>query len=265
MRNLFEWLYYLRELLLLFLAVLVSLTLLITNDNRQSVFLQDSYASLVGAIPRPKLGISDIVSYKEENAILRERLLQYSLLNAELAGTARENERLREMLEFSQRSAHQLRAAEVISRGAAALLSTVTINIGSADGIRVNDPILTLDGLMGKVLSVAGNAAVIHLITDKNFRISVKLGDSDVRGIFRPIGGRMAEINGIPPSSVINLGVEVFTSGFSDIFPRNLPVGLVREVTYAPGDNFSTVLIELYALPSAAEHVFVLLGDNAGS
>lgn len=265
MRNLFEWIYYLRELLLLLLAVLISVTLLLTNESRQAVFLQSTYAGIIAALPRPNLGISDMISYREENGILRERLIQYGLLNAELAQTARENAQLRQMLAFARQSPHRLQAAEVISRGAASLLSTVTISAGSNQGVRINDPILSLDGVLGKVLSVAANAAVIHLVTDRNFRVSVKLGDTAVRGILRPTRDGRGLVDGVPPNSRIAVGDQVLTSGFSDIFPRNLPVAVVESVTDLPGENFSRITVRLNTQPSATEHVFVLMEGYAGS
>ena len=262
MRNLFDLIYQLRELLTLLLALLVSLTLLLTNQSRQAVFLQASYAEIIAAIPRPSLGLDDIISYRDENAVLRERLMQYRLLNAELAATARENKQLRELLQFAQRSPYRLQAAEVIGRGAASLLSTVTINVGRNQGVAINDPILDLNGLFGKVLSVSDNAAVVHLITDKNFRVSVKLGNSDIRGILRPVSEREGVINGVAPNSPVAIGDEAVTSGFSDIFPRNLPVAVLSEVSYNPGENFSTLKVSLLARPSGAEHLFVLMGDD---
>lgn len=265
MRNLFELLYYLREILVLLLAILVSITLLMTNDTRQSIVLQETYAGLVAAIPRPKLDFSDIISYHDENVILRERLMKYSLLNAEMAELARENEQLRQMLSFSDRSPYRLQGAEVISRGAGSLLSTVTINVGSRSNVRKDDPVLTMDGVLGKVLSVAKDAAVVHLVTDRNFRISVKVGSEAVRGILRPTNGGQGLVNGIPLNSAIVPGDQIVTSGFSDIFPKNLPVGIVREAFSVPGENFSRVGVDLNVRPASAEHVFVLLEDNAGS
>lgn len=262
MRNLFELLYYMRELLTLLLAVLVSLTLLLTNETRQSVFLQATYAGLIASIPRTDFGIAEIISYKDENAILRERLIQYGLLNAELAVTARENAKLREVLQFAQRSPYRLQAAEVISRGAASLLSTVTISVGALDGAKVNDPILSLDGLMGKVLSVAQKASVVHLITDRNFRVSVKIGENAIRGVLRPLTGGVGEIKGVPPGTGVAIGDAVLTSGFSDIYPRNLPVAVVESVSHRPGETFSTIMVQIHSTPESAEHVFILLDDD---
>lgn len=263
MRNLFEILYYFRELLLLLLAILISFMLLLTGDSRQSFALQKVFTELLGAIPHPSLGISDIISYKEENQLLRQRVMQYALLNAELAETARENERLRDMLQFARESQYQLQAAEVISRGASSVLNTVTLNVGTEDGIEPNLPVLVLEGLLGKTtMSVTANASLVQLITDRNFRLSVKVGDEGVRGILAPLYGQFAEVTGIPVNSDIRPGDRVLTSGFSDIYPRDLPVGIVEEVSTVPGENLSRVRISIHARPSDAEHVFVLIGHD---
>jgi len=266
-RNLFELLYYLRDLLLLLLAVLVSIMLLLTGESRQSFALQELFTGIIGAVPQPNLGIgiSDIFSYREENQILRQRLMQYALLNAELAEAARENERLRSMLQFTKESPYQLQVAEVISRGASSILSTVTLNVGTKHGVEPNFPVLALDGLLGKTMTVASNASVVHLITDRNFRLSVKVGSEGVRGILIPLYGPFAEVTGIPHNSGIRPGDRVLTSGFSDIYPKNLPVALVDEVVEAPGENFSRVKVRFQAEPSEVEHVFVMGGHGPGA
>ncbi|MEE9464344.1 MAG: rod shape-determining protein MreC, partial [Candidatus Neomarinimicrobiota bacterium] len=220
---------------------------------------------IIGAIPRPSLGIEDIFSYREENQVLRQRLMQYTLLNAELADYARENEHLRRMLRFTENSAYDLRLAEVTNRGASSILSTVALNIGTRHGIEPNLPVLTLAGLLGKTMTVAPNASVVQLATDRNFRLSVKVGDEGVRGILAPSYGLYAEVTGILPGSSVQPGDRVMTSGFSDIYPKNLPVGVVEEVEVIPGDNFSHVKVLLHADPSETEHVFVLVRRDTGS
>jgi len=233
----------------------------ITN---KSFSLQKIFTEVLGAIPHPNLGISDIISYKEENQLLRQRVMQYALLNAELAETARENERLREMLQLARESQYQLRAAEVISRGASSVLNTVTLNVGTEDGIEPNFPVLVGEGfLLGKTtMSVAANASVVQLVTDRNFRLSVKVGDQGIRGILVPLYDQFAEITGIPPNSDIRLGDRVLTSGFSDIYPRDIPVGIVEEVSTIPGENFMRVRINLHAKPSDIDFVFVMIGHD---
>lgn len=259
MRNIFELLYYFRELLFLFLAILISIMLLLTGESRQSFTMQAWMASVVASIPHPDLGIDDIISYKEENEVLRQRLMRYALLNAELADVARENEQLREMLQFTKKSPYDLQVAEVVSRGASSILSTITLNVGRDHGIRPNLPVLALDGLLGKTLTVTQNASVVQLITDRNFRVSVKVGRQGVRGILVPASGLRAEITGIPHGSGLEAGDQVFTSGFSEIYPKNLPVAVVEKVEEIAGDNFCQVRVLLHMEPSEAEHVFVMV------
>ena len=267
MRNIFEILYSFRELLLMLLAVLVSLMLLLSGGSRQSSAMQELCTAIIGAVPRPnlRLGISDIFSYREENQVLRHRLMQYALLNAELADAARENERLRDMLQFTEESPYELQVAEVISRGASSILSTITLNVGTRHGVEPNVPVLALNGLLGKTISVAPNASIVQLITDRNFRLSVKVGSEGVRGILVPLYGPFAEVTEIPPNSGISSGDQVLTSGFSDIYPKNLPVAVVDEVSVVPGENFSRVRVRFQAEPSEAEHVFVMVGHSPGA
>ncbi len=265
MRNLFELLYYIRETLLLLLAVLVALVLLLTGDSRQSFALQGYVAAATGAVPRPSLGISDMIGYRDKNQVLRERVTKYRLLNAELADMARENERLRRMLRFTKESPHKLQVAEVVSRGASSVLSTLTLNIGSHHGVVPNVPVLTMDGLLGKTLTVARNATIIQLISDRNFRVSVKVGAEGSRGILKPLYGLSAEVTGIPVTVPIRPGDAITTSGFSDIYPKNLPVGVVAEVESVPGENFSRLKVRLHANPFDVEHVFVMVIDGPDS
>ncbi len=267
MRNLFEILYYFRELLLMLLAVLVSFMLLLSGESRQSFTMQELSTGIIGAVPRPNLslGISDIFSYREENQVLRQRLMRYALLNAELADAARENERLRDMLQFTEGSPYELQVAEVISRGASSILSTITLNVGTRHGVEPNFPVLALNGLLGKTMSVTPNASVVQLITDRNFRLSVKVGSEGVRGILIPLYGPFAEVTGILPNSGVRPGDQVLTSGFSDIYPKNLTVALVDEVVVTPGENFCRVRVRFQAEPSEAEHVFVMVGHGPGA
>ncbi|MCK4579021.1 MAG: rod shape-determining protein MreC [Candidatus Marinimicrobia bacterium] len=258
MRNLFELLFYIRELLYLLLAIIISLMLLLTGESRQALTLQAGYIEIVGSIPRPGLDLSDFISYKQENQVLRQQLLRYSLLNAELADVARENEHLREILQFTENTPYDLQVAEVISRGASSVVSTVTLNVGRDQGIMSNQPVLSTDGLIGKTANVSARATVVHLINDRNFRLSVKLGEAGLRGILRPLHGSLGEVSGITTDGMIKPGDKVLTSGFSDIYPKNLPVAVVEEVYSIPGETYSRVRVHMLADPKVVEHVFVM-------
>lgn len=265
MRNLFELLHYYRETLLLLLAMLISLGLIVTGETPQSRALQRAYARIVGTIPRHDFHWDEYLSYREENRFLRQRLMQYALLNAGMADAARENERLREMLRFTQRSPYDLQVAEIISRGASSALSTITLNIGIDHQVEPNQPVLTIDGLIGKTLTVAQNATVVQLVTDRNFRLSVKVGPEGYRGILEPLYEQYAQVTGVVLNTPLKPGDQVLTSGFSDIYPKNLFVGVVEEVENIPGETFCRIKVRYQVVPTDVEHVFVMIDRGTDS
>ncbi|MFC1746775.1 rod shape-determining protein MreC [Candidatus Neomarinimicrobiota bacterium] len=262
MRNIFELLHFYRETLLLILAVLISLGLIVTGETPQSQAIQRAYAGIVGSIPKIDFKLNEYMSYRVENDYLRRRVTQISLQNAALADAARENERLREMLRFTEQSPYFLQAGEVIGYGLASALSTITVNIGSTHLVRENQPVLSMDGLIGKTLTVAENASVVQLVTDRNFRVSVKVGPEAYRGIVEPIYDQYARITGILLNTRVNVGDQVLTSGFSDIYPENLVVGVVDEVEHVPGDTFARIIVRFSVVPAEVEHVFVMLDSD---
>lgn len=265
MRNLFEILAFFRDELLLMLTILISLTLFLTTASPQAMALQKLYTGIITSVPSLTLGLSEMMSYKEENQALRQRLMRYALINAELAEAGRENDQLRRMLHFTETQPYDLQVAEVINRGASTSLSTVTLNVGTNQGVLPNQPVLTMDGLLGKTITVAQKATVVHLVNDRNFRLSVKVGAEGLRGILEPLYGPFAEISGLLLNSPIYPGDRVLSSGFSDIYPKNMPVAVVDEVVNVPGENFSRVRVRLNVDPSEAEYVFVMVGRGAGS
>ena len=265
MRNLFEILAFFRDELLLMLTILISLTLFLTTVSPQAMALQRLYTGIITSVPSLTLGLSEMMSYKEENQALRQRLMRYALINAELAEAGRENDQLRRMLHFTETQPYDLQVAEVINRGASTSLSTVTLNVGTNQSVLPNQPVLTMDGLLGKTITVAQKATVVHLVNDRNFRLSVKVGSEGLRGILEPLYGPFAEISGLLLNSPIQPGDQVVSSGFSAIYPKNMPVAVVDEVVNVPGESFSRVRVRLNVDPSEAEYVFVMVGRGAGS
>ena len=92
----------------------------------------------------------------------------------------------------------------------------------------------------------------------------MKVGTQGLRGILRPLYESQGEIIGISSNGDIDPGDRVLTSGFSDIYPKNLPVGEVLEVINIPGESYSRVRVKLYADPQNAEHVFVMISRGTG-
>jgi rod shape-determining protein MreC len=154
-----------------------------------------------------------------------------------------ENAQLRELLEFDRgpvlaSSSYEALTARVIARSPTIWHSTVTIDAGSGDGVRVEDPVLSGDGLVGRISSVEGGSAQVMLLTDHASAVSAKVVPEGVQGVVRPEVGDFEELvlDFIDSTQRVHQGQVVVTSGWraeglASQFPQALPIG---EVTRAP-------------------------------
>lgn len=124
--------------------------------------------------------------------------------------------------------------ATVIAKSPNIWYSTVTINAGSAHGVRINDPVINGEGLVGKVTQVFADGAQVSLITDSEVGVSAMVNSSGVTGIVQPKVGDPNDLllEYLPANSTPNPGDYVVTSGTvassgESLFPRGIPIGQV--------------------------------------
>jgi len=112
--------------------------------------------------------------------------------------------------------------------------STVIVDVGSAHGVRINDPVVNGEGLVGKVTQVASDSARVSLITDSEVGVSAMVNSSGVTGIVQPKVGDPNDLllQWLPANSTVNPGDYVVTSGTvasegESLFPPGIPIGQV--------------------------------------
>jgi rod shape-determining protein MreC len=206
---------------------------------------------------------SDAKRYKAEVEALQQQLAQ-----AQLA--VRENARLRSLLRFRSgaRFPHDFDgvAAAVIGRPAGAFSQAVTISIGSDQGVRENDPVVTADGLVGLVTRVAGSTARVTLLTDEQSAVSAVDARTDANGIVRH--GRASRstlvLDRVPKEAVVRIGDTIATAGWqssrlASLYPRGIPIGRVTSVGQADTDLYKQVLVEPFANFPSLDAVLVLV------
>jgi rod shape-determining protein MreC len=115
--------------------------------------------------------------------------------------------------------------------------STVTIDEGSSAGIKVNDPVVNSEGLVGRVVQVASNAAQVDLITDSSMAVSARVGSSTATGIVQPKVGDPNDLllQYLPPEAQATKGEYVVTSGTvagsgESLYPPGIMIGQVTSV-----------------------------------
>ncbi len=259
MRRFFDLFYERRDYFSLFLAVVISIFLLSASESPEARIIQGKVNSVFSVLYRPVLWVKGISEVRQENQLLREKAMQLALLNSSLMSYKEENEELRKMLGYERISRYELVPGKVINKGIAPLISSVTIDVGSEHGIGIDFAVVSTDGVVGKTVSVGKKISVVQLMTDYNFRISVKLGKSATTGILRWKGADTFEVWGIPKAVDIEIGERIVTSGFSDIFPENSPVGLVTGVRERSDMLHKIVVAKASTDFTALQHLFVIM------
>jgi rod shape-determining protein MreC len=165
--------------------------------------------------------------------------------------------------------------ARVIASGVSNFEWTVTIGVGSDDGVEVNMPVVTgaSDGprLVGRVIQVTPISSVVQLLIDRKFGVSGTLSTSHEAGIVEGRGedelrmrlvGPGVEVDDTEPESVFTLGYEV--NGESGLYPPGILIGTVSRAFSEPGSVESFVTIRPAVDFSTLQYVLVMVRGRAG-
>ena len=133
-------------------------------------------------------------------------------------------------------------SATVVAKSPNIWYETVTIDAGSNAGVRVDDPVVNGEGLVGKVAQVASDGAQVDLITDSSMGVSARLGKSTATGIVQPKVGEPGNLllQYLPSTTQPNAGEFVVTSGTvaspdDSLYPPGLLIGQVSSVNEETG------------------------------
>ncbi len=192
---------------------------------------------------------------------LERELTQTRLELQSVIETKIENQRLRSLLDFKEKHEYPLVLAEVIGAGEYRFPSCITINRGKMHGIHNGMPVVSADGVVGKVKSAGVNSSAIQIISAPALKISVLDQRSRVAGIATTLGGIMLIMDQVPTGKDVAIGDRIITSGYGGIFPKGLLVGHVVSVSQSPAGMFKKIEIEPAAKLLQLEEIFVMLAQ----
>ena len=242
-------------------SIALSLLLLSNNESPDVQILRGKFNSVLSVIYAPANWVQGVGTLREENNVLRAKAVQLSLLNSELLQYKTENERLKAMLDYKESVGTFLLPARVVSTGLSPLMKVVNINVGSQQDVRPNLAVVSVDGVVGKTVSVGPATTVVQLMVDYSFRLSVKLEKSGTTGIMRWREGDIFEVWEIPKATEIEVGERIITSGYSDIFPPNLAVGFVSGIIDRPEMMHKIAVAKANTDFTTLGHLFVISGE----
>jgi len=232
---------------LLILSIVMLGTSLSFNEHRLARGVQSIVGPIqksgAGMIHRFRLGPENEELVKQNVELMRERENMF---------IEKEDTTLTEMSQPDSLHRERIRLydytyAHVIFRTVDRAFNYMIVDKGAKDGICRDMAVLSPSGVAGVVTDVSSNFATVRPILHPESRISAVVTPANQNGtvIWEGDDPRVAYLEAIPQHSEINIGDSVFTNGYSNIFPKGLLIGTVKEVQVGNNASFLTIKVKL--------------------
>jgi rod shape-determining protein MreC len=255
-------------------AIVLVVVLLMSLPSRATSRLKLAVASwflpvfgLAGAAQQLPADLADsTMSHREllnQIDVLRRENQQLKEQQIQTVAISRENDQLRSLLNWEKNVPWRFKPANVVMRDPANWWRTVQIDLGSRDGIQTNMPVMTPDGLVGRVSAVNFLNSQVVLIGDQNCRVSAVVDnaaqDMGVLVASDPLDNSLVEIGYLSTKANLKAGQNVVTSGLGGVFPRGIPIGKIVDSQSAENGLATEARVKLNADLGALEQVLVLI------
>ena len=212
------------------MVILLCISLLV---NRKNNVIEDFFKDISFYIN--KTIMYPFTRYNKEKGINQtESYLIQKNVNSSLE---KEIQELKDALELNKTlTEYDVVNSTILSRNKSYWFNTITIDKGKNSGLKENMPVVTRNGLLGKISKVYNNSSEVKLITsdDINFKVSVsiKTNETDNYAILNGYikKDNLIKANGIDKTTNINIGDTVLTSGLGEFFPSGIYIGTVEKI-----------------------------------
>lgn len=234
MRNLFQFLNKNQHLVLFLLLELLALALVIQNNSfHRSAFI-NSTNGVTSNIYKNVNNINNYFSLKETNKMLLQE-------NAKLRSTITYLNTENGSSIFPQ---HFI-SSQVINNSVANINNYITLDKGSIDGVKKGMGVISQNGVVGIVKETSNNFSSVLSILNSKFKTSVELKKNNHLGslVWDGLNYRKGKVKDIPIHVKLMKGDTIVTSGYSSIFPKQIPIGTISKITTNENENFHEVEI----------------------
>jgi rod shape-determining protein MreC len=207
-------------------------------------------------------GLWEMRNARDENQVLRQRLAEAETKMRDAQAALDENERLKKLLDFTKDVSYKSIPARVVARDPSVWFNTLVINRGTLDGVDLDMPVVTPEGIVGRVVGVGPVSSQVMLLTDERSAAGAvvgQLGSSNAIGSVRGYGKNgLLEMRYVSGLETVNVGDYVVTTGQDKIYPPGLNVGTVVEVKQGTTTTPHTIYVKPGARLDSLEEVAVL-------
>jgi rod shape-determining protein MreC len=207
----------------------------------------------------------DLRHTRQQNHDLQEEIARLRLEQAAFAEDAMQGHRLQSLLDFQQHYVATTVAAQVIGTSGNDLSRVIYIDKGAKDGLKVDQAVITPDGIVGKLRDVFPHTSQVLLINDQTSGAGILLATTRIRAILRGSTTGQILINNLTPDERIKPGEQVLSSGGDQVYPRGLPVGTIESIKIDPDHQPYTIIqLRPAANLNQLEEVLVITGSETG-
>jgi rod shape-determining protein MreC len=247
-----------RELHFLIYLVLAIFLFLGSNDDRlkKAQFISKTiYLPLVNSLHK----LNSLFDLKEKNQILSEKLSEHTIRITELENKLVEIENSKIYYETGNYN-HLL--ADIVGFKGEFKERCLIINKGKKNNIKIDYPIISNDGIVGKIISVSQNYSIVLPVDHSRFMLGVMSKRNHLQGIMKSDIFGNSYMTLIKPGSDIRVGDIIVTSQISSVFPKGFPVGEVIKLIENPAEVFMSAKIQIFINPSELDQAVVLLYEK---
>ena len=167
--------------------------------------------------------------------------------------------RLRQLMNMKKDLAFPTVAASVTRRDRLSVFWTVLINKGSSDGIEIGFPVVTAEGVAGRIIEVSWNASKVLLLVDYNSNIDALVQRTRSQGVLQGSGSSGCELKYVQRTQDVQVGDVVISSGLDGVFPKGLVLGTVDLVERKDAGLFQKIRVSPVLDMVKLEEVMVIL------
>jgi rod shape-determining protein MreC len=226
-------------------------------------FVQSPVTSVSSGLSNYFSSISNLRSAQSENDILKQRVQELELDIKGKEDLTAENDRLRSLLNLKENSKYKVLTARIIGRDPSVWFDSSIINRGSLDGVKLNMPVVTDGGLIGRVTAVSPLTAQFDLITRDKSGVGGVVGEIGTSNVLGVVAGTsksdLVEMKYVSGSADVQAGQVVYTTGQDGIYPAGLKIGEIVEVRSGSATTPHQIFIRPSAGINSIKEVGVLL------
>jgi rod shape-determining protein MreC len=210
----------------------------------------------VGTVARLRGSFETREKLRAANQRLRDELAAMRKERVELFGLEQKLELLSKAASYAESSGGPPRVADVVLLDYGSWQQTLMLYVG-AEGVERQQPVVTDDGLVGRVVIPAGRYAKVQLITDRSASVGAMIERTRRQGVVRGGEEGLLAMDFVPLQEDVQVGDRVLTAGIDGVYPRGIPIGTVVSVT--PGSELFHDLVLVPAVDlGQLDQVFLL-------